>query len=334
MLGVSVNPAQRGRLIVTNVYPGSPAEQAGLRQGDEIVSIDGEQVDTQRDIQQDLRQHHPGDQVAINIRRDGRDQRLTARLETRDQFVSSGPAGAEQSQFGGERRGSYQDRNWNDQNQGWNQDGNRNRGSQQGWNQDQYQNWNQDQGQNRNRDRYDQSSQSGGRSRMGQMSSAFGGGSHDHPAIGIGLRRDVNDSAAVDDVYEGGPADQAGLRRGDRIIAINGQPVRSPGDLIRQVLRFRAHQPVTLTVMRGNGRRDLDVTLADRDDMQQSGNDQSTGQGRYEQGNYDQGRFQDQGGFQGGQGDGDRGYDQGNYEGVRPGYESQKADRIEADTPF
>lgn len=55
----------------------------------------------------------------------------------------------------------------------------------------------------------------------------------------------------------GGPADKAGLKRGDVITAINGSPVATPGDLTK-VLK-EAGDAVTLTVV---GKGDVNVDLS------------------------------------------------------------------------
>jgi S1-C subfamily serine protease len=50
---------------VVGVQAGSPAEQAGLRAGDVIVSVDGAPVDSSMALQSTLSMHHPGDRVTL-----------------------------------------------------------------------------------------------------------------------------------------------------------------------------------------------------------------------------------------------------------------------------
>jgi putative serine protease PepD len=62
-------------------------------------------------------------------------------------------------------------------------------------------------------------------------------------------------------ITPGGPADNAGIRPGDVITAIDGEPVRGPGELI---VMLRAREPgedVVLTVERDGDSRDVSVTL-------------------------------------------------------------------------
>lgn len=71
------------------------------------------------------------------------------------------------------------------------------------------------------------------------------------------------DAADTPPITPGGPADAAGLRAGDVIVAIDGDPVTSPDELI---VRIRAHSPgdvITLTVREGGRDTDLQVTLGE-----------------------------------------------------------------------
>jgi S1-C subfamily serine protease len=64
-LGVAVSAGRQG-VIITQVVPGSPAEQAGLTRGDEIVSMDGTAVDSPTKLTSLLTPHHPGDRVRVS----------------------------------------------------------------------------------------------------------------------------------------------------------------------------------------------------------------------------------------------------------------------------
>ncbi len=71
------------------------------------------------------------------------------------------------------------------------------------------------------------------------------------------------------DVVEGGPADEAGLAYGDRIIAINGRSLSElPDD--NQVVQLltqsvQSGRPVVLTILRGPERQRLEITLTGRE---------------------------------------------------------------------
>ena len=57
-------PVNRGA-IVLYVAPDSPAQRAGLRQGDIITHIDGEELDDASDLRRILRQRSPGDVITV-----------------------------------------------------------------------------------------------------------------------------------------------------------------------------------------------------------------------------------------------------------------------------
>ncbi len=69
--------------IVVQVTSGSPAEGAGVEVGDVIVSIGDTAVDNTADVQTAVREHRPGDTVAVVVSRDGARTTLEATLVER-----------------------------------------------------------------------------------------------------------------------------------------------------------------------------------------------------------------------------------------------------------
>jgi putative serine protease PepD len=69
--------------FVAEVTPGTGAAEAGIEDGDVIVAIDGESIDTSTDVANAVRDHEPGDQVELRIERDGEEQTITATLGRR-----------------------------------------------------------------------------------------------------------------------------------------------------------------------------------------------------------------------------------------------------------
>lgn len=100
-------------------------------------------------------------------------------------------------------------------------------------------------------------------------------GKYTHPFFGAALQ-EVNSLVArqnnlpskgvlVSEIYEG-PASQAGIRQGDIIVAVNGQAILEPGDLI-SFLEFNTTpgDTITVSVAEGNGRtRDVQVQVGAR----------------------------------------------------------------------
>jgi len=79
-LGVSLEEDSNGRVRVTNVIRKSPAEQAGLREGDVILKIDGREVRDGDYLAREIRNHRPGEEVRLEIERNGKTQEIKAKL--------------------------------------------------------------------------------------------------------------------------------------------------------------------------------------------------------------------------------------------------------------
>jgi len=87
-------------------------------------------------------------------------------------------------------------------------------------------------------------------------------GEASYPIIGATLDQEQSgQGVGIESVVDGGPAESAGLRAGDRIIALDGVPVRGPDELI---VVIRAQEPgatVELTIDRGGRQETLSVVL-------------------------------------------------------------------------
>jgi S1-C subfamily serine protease len=105
-----------------------------------------------------------------------------------------------------------------------------------------------------------------------------GGGQVVHPYLGLQLvpltarrarenNRDPDallqlperDGALVQRVLPDSPAEQAGLRRGDLVVAAGEQLVRDPGALLQRVEQSQVGEPLPLTVVRG--KRELNLSI-------------------------------------------------------------------------
>jgi putative serine protease PepD len=82
-LGVTTAPALGGGAEVQEVVPGSPADDAGLNQGDVIVGVDGQRVGEPGDIASAITDNEPGEEVGVELRRGGATDDITVRLGDR-----------------------------------------------------------------------------------------------------------------------------------------------------------------------------------------------------------------------------------------------------------
>ncbi|MGD9792002.1 MAG: S1C family serine protease [Acidimicrobiia bacterium] len=97
-LGVSavavsqLSPAQREQVgaeestkgvVVTVVTPGGAAEEAGIEEGDIIVTVAGKTILSQGDLGLAIRSHAPGESIDVSVLRDGKSITLKATLGSR-----------------------------------------------------------------------------------------------------------------------------------------------------------------------------------------------------------------------------------------------------------
>jgi len=69
--------------------------------------------------------------------------------------------------------------------------------------------------------------------------------------------------AVVRSVQPSGPAQRAGVRVEDVIVAINGTTMRSPAEVVSAVERHGVGEPLRMTVRRGERQLTLSVTPVD-----------------------------------------------------------------------
>ena len=70
-LGIDVASTPQGGVMVVDVFPGSPAQAAGMEVGDVITQINGHRVFNPNDVSQALAGKHPGDQVQLQFQGSG-----------------------------------------------------------------------------------------------------------------------------------------------------------------------------------------------------------------------------------------------------------------------
>ena len=81
---LGVAPSTQG-VVIAQVAPGTPADVAGLQQGDIVIAIGGQAVATDTAFAQALNGHQPGDQVSLSLIRRGQQQTVNAMLTQRPQ---------------------------------------------------------------------------------------------------------------------------------------------------------------------------------------------------------------------------------------------------------
>ncbi|HWD00312.1 MAG TPA: Do family serine endopeptidase [Candidatus Sulfopaludibacter sp.] len=73
----------------------------------------------------------------------------------------------------------------------------------------------------------------------------------------------VNEGVFIQSVQPGGPAEKAGIKETDIIVAVNGKPVRNGNELVNIVSVTPVGSPLDLTVVRGGKRENFKVVVGD-----------------------------------------------------------------------
>ncbi len=82
-LGIETETAREGGAVVTQVFPGSPAEEAGIATGDIILLFNGRRVTKIEELEAALKDASAGDEAILAVVREGKVREVRLFLEDR-----------------------------------------------------------------------------------------------------------------------------------------------------------------------------------------------------------------------------------------------------------
>ena len=100
---------------------------------------------------------------------------------------------------------------------------------------------------------------------MNRMMAGFGGGKH-HAVLGISpdeSAAEAQNGIPVAEVVPGGPADKAGLKAGDVIVAFNAKPMKNLNDISEALDSAHVGDKVVVKVLRGGATVELNAVLGE-----------------------------------------------------------------------
>src|SRR6516165_9042407 len=74
-LGIGLKPDEE-KVVIEHVEPGSPAEKAGLKEGDVLVKVGKTEVTDAASVIKAVQGSKPGDKLDVVIKRDGKEQTI------------------------------------------------------------------------------------------------------------------------------------------------------------------------------------------------------------------------------------------------------------------
>jgi predicted metalloprotease with PDZ domain len=229
-----------GGARIEEVIDGSPADHAGLEDGDVIVSFAGSTVHGPSGLAKQIRAHEAGDKVTIIVLRDGKRKTIEAELGERKHAWQFGP-------------GQYHYENLEDLSPELQE---KIHESLKGLEKIKIPEMHFDQG---NLGYW----RMGGRARLGvQLVEAT-------PELREHFGGDADAGVLVSKVTKGMPADHAGIRVGDLIVAVDDHPIKSVDDL-REALSDRDGKTFGVEVIRNGTKTHVEVSLPDEDEEDDS----------------------------------------------------------------
>lgn len=242
-----------GGARVVGVVPGSPAERAGLREGDVVQSVDGRVVRGPQGLRERLEEFAPGDRVDLGVLRDDRVERLDVELADRGEMrrAYAGIAGAPEQWREWAERVAESGEDWAEWGEQWAEHG------------EQWGEWAE-----QFADEYADPEHWQGLT--------FGYSGWYRPRLGVQLVEPTPElrehlggrgsaGVLVAKVLEDMPAEAAGIHVGDLIVAVNGAEIAETSDLAR-ALHEHSGERISIDVIRDGRRMTLDATLPVEDE--------------------------------------------------------------------
>jgi len=88
------------------------------------------------------------------------------------------------------------------------------------------------------------------------------------PEMGESLRLGTTTGVLIEGVLRGGPAERAGLKPGDVLVAIEGKPVKDPNSMLNLVAALVPGKPASIRLRRDNKDVDVQVSVGKRPTQQ------------------------------------------------------------------
>lgn len=79
----------QGAAVIAQIEEGSPADEAGLKAGDIITAINGQQLDKYLQVSNLISSRRPGEEVEVTINRNGNTKTVTVTLGSRDEGMTA-----------------------------------------------------------------------------------------------------------------------------------------------------------------------------------------------------------------------------------------------------
>jgi S1-C subfamily serine protease len=87
-LGIYLD-SERTEALVAEVIPGSPADKAGLKDGDELLAVGDQAAATRDEFIAAIRAKKAGERIGIKLRRDGKEMNVVVKLGERPETIAA-----------------------------------------------------------------------------------------------------------------------------------------------------------------------------------------------------------------------------------------------------